>query len=156
MKVFKFGGASLKDSKGVKNVASIIASQPSNNLLVVVSAMGKTTDMMERVLSFASSKKNHISALDEVKKYHHEIIQGLFQDPSPVIQEVDGHFNEIEQELRSSAVFDQVYDQVVSKGELVSSIILHHYLASKDISSFWHDSRASICTDNNFREGRVN
>ena len=70
MKVFKFGGASLKDSTGVKNVASIIASEPSNNLLVVVSAMGKTTDMLERVLTVASSKQDYRAALGDLKKYH--------------------------------------------------------------------------------------
>ncbi len=80
MKVFKFGGASLRDSKGVKNVASIIASEASKNLLVVVSAMGKTTDMLERILSLASSKQDYRVALDELKKYHHEIAEGLFQD----------------------------------------------------------------------------
>ena len=155
MNVFKFGGASLKDSKGVKNVASIIASQASKNLLVVVSAMGKTTDMLERVLTLASSKKDYRFAFEALKKYHYEIIGDLFQNPSSVINEVDVHFNEIDKEVRSTAAFDQTYDQVVSKGELVSSIILHHYLVSKDILSVWHDSRNSVCTDDNFREGRV-
>src|SRR5688572_2734612 len=113
MKVFKFGGASLKDSNGVKNVASIIASQPSNNLLIIVSAMGKTTDMLERVLTLASLKQNHRFALDQLKKYHHDIIDGLFEDRISVTKEIDSHFDEIEKELRSSTAFDQVYDQVV-------------------------------------------
>ena len=155
MKVFKFGGASLKDSTGVKNVASIIASEASNNLLVVVSAMGKTTDMLERVLTVASSKQDYRAALGDLKKYHSEIIEGLFPDPSPVISEVETHFADIEKQLGSSAGFDQVYDQVVCKGELVSSVIVHHYLLSKNIASIWHDSRTSVNTDNNFREGRV-
>jgi aspartate kinase len=76
MKVFKFGGASLRDAKGVKNVASIIAAEASKNLLVVVSAMGKTTDMLERILSLAASKQDYRDALDDLKKYHHEIIEG--------------------------------------------------------------------------------
>ena len=105
MKVFKFGGASLRDAKGVKNVASIIASEASKNLLVVVSAMGKTTDMLERVLSLASSKQDYRVALDDLKKYHHEIIEGLFQDPSSVISEVDIHFDDIEKQLSTSAAF---------------------------------------------------
>ena len=155
MKVFKFGGASLRDAKGVNNVASIIAAEASKNLLVVVSAMGKTTDMLERILSLASSKQDYRVALDNLKKYHHEIIEGLFQDPSSVISEVDVHFNDIEKQLSVSAAFDQVYDQVVCKGELVSSIIVHHFLLWKNIASFWHDSRLSVNTDKNFREGRV-
>jgi aspartate kinase len=155
MKVFKFGGASLRDSTGVKNVGSIIASERPNNLLVVVSAMGKTTDMLERVLTVALSKRDYHAALSDLKKYHREIIEGLFPDPSSVISEVETHFADIEKQLSSSAGFDQVYDQVVCKGELVSSIIVHNYLLSKNIASIWHDSRTSVNTDNNFREGRV-
>ena len=155
MKVFKFGGASLKDAEGVRNVAAIIASQSSHDLLVVVSAMGKTTDMLERVLTFSSTGKSYLSAFNDLIKYHHTIIQGLFSDPVSVLREVDSCFGEIEKELESQAGFDEIYDQVVSKGELVSSIILHRFLVSKNISGLWHDSRTSICTDKNFREGRV-
>ena len=155
MKVFKFGGASLKNSQGVRNVAAIIASQSPRNLLVVVSAMGKTTDMLERILTLAHSGKEYFSAVEELKKYHEKIIGELFQDPTPVVQEVDRYFNDIDTHIGSSAEFDQIYDQIVSKGELVSSVILQHYLISTGIKSVWHDSRNSVCTDNNFREGRV-
>lgn len=154
MKVFKFGGASLKDPQGVKNVAEIIASEPPRNLLVVVSAMGKTTDMLERVVSSASSMNDFQAALNEVRKYHSQIIDVLSPD-SPVIDEVDMLFNEIENEVFSQRPADELYDQVVSKGELISSLILHRYLLSKNISNRWHDSRNSIHTDGNFREGRV-
>src|SRR5687767_4851505 len=155
MNVFKFGGASLKNAKGVKNVATIIAGQPSSNLLVVVSAMGKTTDMLERILAMANSRQPFGVALEELKNYHHETIDELFQKPLSVLREVDNHFAELEQELFSGMPPDQVYDQVVSKGELISSVIVHHYLLSKGIPSYWHDSRNSIYTDKNFREGRV-
>jgi aspartate kinase len=155
MNVFKFGGASLKNAKGVKNVISIIAKQPASNLLVVVSAMGKTTDMLERILALANSNRSYTSALEELKRYHHETIDELFQKPLSVLREVDNYFNELEQQLFSALPQDQVYDQVISKGELVSSVIVHHYLLSKGIESFWHDSRNSICTDRTFREGRV-
>lgn len=155
MKVFKFGGASLMDAAGVKNVAAIIASPPSHGLIVVVSAMGKTTDMLERVLTLSSSGKSYLAAFNDLIKYHHTIIQGLFSEPVSVAKEIDLCFGEIEKELGSKASFDEIYDQVVSKGELVSSIILHRFLVSKNISSLWHDSRTSICTDKNFREGRV-
>jgi aspartate kinase len=155
MKVFKFGGSSLKDSNGVKNVASIIAAQPSGKLLVVVSAMGKTTDKLERVLTQALSKQDYHEALGELKEYHHGIIDDLFQKPILVLREVDGYFNGLEKELLSTQSFDKIYDQVVSKGELISSVILHHYLRSKNIASHWHDSRNSICTDNSYREGKV-
>jgi aspartate kinase len=155
MKVFKFGGASLKDAKGVKNVASIIASQARHDLLVVVSAMGKTTDMLERILAAAAAGQDYRVALEELKTYHHDIIDDLFQKPISVLREVDLHFADLESELFANASFDQVYDQVVSKGELVSSVIVHHYLLSKNVPSSWYDSRNGICTDKNFREGRV-
>jgi aspartate kinase len=155
MKVFKFGGASLRDSKGVKNVGSIISSQPSGKLLVVVSAMGKTTDMLERILTLASSKKDYRGALNDLKKYHYQIIDELFIRPSTVYDAVNIHFSQLEKEFQLNTPYDQVYDQVVCKGELISSVILHHYLLTQNIPSYWHDSRNSICTDNNFREGRV-
>ena len=135
MKVFKFGGASLKNSQGVRNVAAIIASQSPRNLLVVVSAMGKTTDMLERILTLAHSGKEYFSAVEELKKYHEKIIGELFQDPTAVVQEVDRYFNDIDTHIGSSAEFDQIYDQIVSKGELVSSVILQHYLISTGIKS---------------------
>jgi aspartate kinase len=155
MKVFKFGGASLKDARGVENVASIILSQPPNNLLVVVSAMGKTTNALERILNLGVSKQDYTPALNELKKYHYTIIDGLFQNSSSVRMEVDAFFSELETELTKPHAFDQIYDQVVCKGELISSVILHRYLLSKNVLSHWHDSRDSICTDKNFREGKV-
>lgn len=155
MNVYKFGGASLKDAKGVRNVASIIQMHRGHELLVVVSAMGKTTDMFEGVLKLGTSRQNYKPSLDQLKKYHYEIVDGLFDDPAIVRNAIDHHFNDLENDLYKQYPFDQVYDQVVSKGELISSIIVHHYLVSKNISSHWHDSRNSICTDRNFREGKV-
>jgi aspartate kinase len=154
-RVFKFGGASLKDSNGVKNVAKIIASQPAKNLLVVVSAMGKSTNMLEHIIRLFNSNKDYNVGINELKSYHHGIVAGLFDDPVPVNGEIDVHFNDMEKHLQSGRPFDEIYDQVVSKGELISSVIVHRYLLSEKIASHWHDSRESICTDNNFREGRV-
>jgi aspartate kinase len=155
MKVFKFGGASLKDSDGVKNVASIIVAQLPHPVLVVVSAMGKTTDMLERTLTLAASKKNYQDALTELKKYHYKTLDALFPESAVVRDEVEVHFDTLEKDLSTEAPFDQRYDQVVSKGELISSLILYHYLLQSNSACHWHDARTSICTDNNFREGRV-
>jgi aspartate kinase len=155
MNVFKFGGASLKNAKGVENVASIILSQPAENLLVVVSAMGKTTDMLERILFLSQSKQEFSQTLHQLKKYHHEIIESLFPDPGQVTGEVDEIFAAIENEVRIQADPDQVYDQVVSQGELISSVILYHYIRSKHTSVEWLDARSCIHTDKTFREGKV-
>ncbi len=155
MKVFKFGGASLKSPEGIRNVASIIQSNSNHNLLVVVSAMGKTTDMLENLVSMAKMKKSFNAALTLLKNYHEEIIINLFTDPSFVQTEMEHIFTELEQELNLDADFDQVYDQVVSKGELISSLILQHYLLSQNTTSYLLDARNCIRTDSCFREGKV-
>jgi aspartate kinase len=155
MKVFKFGGTSLKNARGVQNVASIILSQAGHSLLVVVSAMGKTTDLLERILTLSGLKQEFRQTLNQLKNYHHEIIEILFPNPSVVLSEVEKIFAVLETELISQADPDQVYDQVVSLGEVLSSTIVHHYLISMKASSVWIDARTCICTDKSFREGKV-
>lgn len=155
MKVFKFGGASVKTAGAIQNVASIIHSQPPLELLVVVSAMGKTTDFLERILHLSQTGQAFDQTLTSLKKYHQEVIEALFHDPAEVQKAVDEQFAELEAELRVQADQDQVYDQVVCKGELISSIILYHYLISKGIPGEWIDARNFIRTNNNFREGKV-
>src|SRR5688572_14334642 len=119
MKVFKFGGASLKDAQGIKNVVSIINSHSSDKLLVVVSAMGKTTNMLERILTLSGTEQDYRFAVAELKKYHHDTIDTLFQKPILVLREVDTHFKDLERELLTQPLSDRTYDQVVSKGELI-------------------------------------
>jgi aspartate kinase len=155
MKVFKFGGASLKTAAGIRNVAAIIQSQASNNLLVIVSAMGKTTDLLERVMNLSTSQKEFEQTLSSLRNYHYETIDQLFEDKGAVRKEVDAVFSELEFQLDKKEDFDQVYDQVVSLGEVLSSIIVHHFLLSQKASSYWIDARTFIRTDNTFREGRV-
>ncbi len=155
MKVFKFGGASLKNASAIQNVASIIRSQPPQNLLVVVSAMGKTTDMLERILVLSRSTQTFGQTLNSIKKYHHEIIETLFHDPTDVMEAVDRYFTAMDSDLNNHGDPDQIYDQVVSLGELISSTILHYYLLEKKVPSEWIDARMFIRTDKSFREGKV-
>jgi len=155
MKVFKFGGASLKSAEGIRNVTSIIQSNATNNLLVVVSAIGKTTDILEKLVELAQSKRNYNTELNTLKKYHTEILDQLFTPSAPVYSEMENIFTELEQELNLDADYDQVYDQVVSKGELISSLIVHHYLLSQKATSYLLDARTCIHTDSSFREGKV-
>jgi aspartate kinase len=156
MKVFKFGGASLKDAAGIKNVASIIKSFSEKDLLVVVSAMGKTTNALEKIVDLSRAGLNFNLEFNLLKKYHHEIMLDLFPDKHPCFNDAATLFNDLERELEKKNSADQVYDQVVSKGEILSSIIVNHYLKLVHINSTWLDARAFICTDKNFREGRVN
>jgi len=155
MKVFKFGGASLKNAQGIRNVGSIVQSQHSQNLLVVVSAIGKTTDMLERVLTLSATGEEFGQTLTSLKKYHYEIIDTLFEDPSMVTADIDKIFENLQHQLTKKSEADQVYDQVVSLGEVISSVIVHHYLISKKVSSHWIDARNYIQTDKTFREGKV-
>lgn len=155
MKVFKFGGASLKSAEGIKNVASIIQSNALNNLLVVVSAIGKTTDILEKLVELAQAKKNYRTELNLLKTNHKEIADKLFPQSSSVYPDMENIFIELEQELNLDADYDQVYDQVVSKGELISSLIVHHYLLSQNANSYLLDARTCIHTNSSFREGKV-
>jgi len=155
MKVFKFGGASLKTATGIQNVSSIIQSQKGNKLLVIVSAMGKTTDMLERVVNLSVSGQEFEHTLSSLKNYHYDVIEELFTDGNSVVKEIDTVFSNLEEQLKEVADFDQVYDQVVSLGEVLSSVIVHHYLLSRKVKSHWIDARNFIQTDSTFREGKV-
>ncbi|HEY5916669.1 MAG TPA: aspartate kinase [Chryseolinea sp.] len=155
MKVFKFGGASLKTADGIRNVASIIQSEQANNLLVIVSAMGKTTDLLERVMNLSTSNKEFEQTLSSLKNYHYEVIGQLFADGKAVTKEINAIFSDLENQLAKEEDFDQVYDQVVSLGEVLSSVIVHHFLLSQNVHSYWIDARTFIQTDSTFREGKV-
>ena len=159
MQVFKFGGASVKDAEGVKNLVKIVQNYPKNNLLIVVSAMGKTTNKLEELTS-AYIKRDEVMHLlfDEVKAFHFEIITELFKDQTnPIYDDVANTFVEIEWLLEEEASDspDYLYDQIVSIGELVSTKIVAAYLNLVGIFSIWTDARNYIQTDNNYRNANV-
>jgi len=156
MKVFKFGGASLKDAPGVKNVASIIQSYFPERLIVVVSAMGKTTNALEKILDLACHGKKHHAELNALLLYHDTIMRSLFHADHAAFGDVKNIFNELEKELDFEGAYDRVYDQVISKGELISSVIVDHFLRQSKVESTWLDARNYISTDRTFREGKVN
>lgn len=154
MKVFKFGGASLKSAAGIRNVGKIVQSS-TKPLLIVVSAMGKTTDMLERIQQAYVQQTNYKSFLEESRQYHYTIIDDLFDAPAIVKEKVNAVFANLERDLGIQGSFDMVYDQIVSKGELMSSIIVHEYLSSLNLPCVWLDARTCISTDNTWREGKV-
>jgi len=159
MQVYKFGGASIKNTEGIKNVTQIIQAYGAKNLLVVVSAMGKTTDKLQE-LAFAHINGNEQThqILDEIKDFHFDILQRLFTDTkNPVYNEVANTFVEIEWLLEEEAedAPDYLYDQIVSIGELVSSKIIAAYLNQQGTFAIWQDARNYIQTDNNYREANV-
>ncbi len=158
MKVCKFGGASVKDAEGVKNVSLVLETQGFENCLLVVSAMGKTTNALEKVVQNYFDKNDYQSEIEKVKQNHLEISNGLFQENHPVFAEISLFFDDIESFLRrnKSPNYNFVYDQVVSCGEMISSKILSEYLNDIQFKNTWLDARDYIKTDNYYREGNVN
>jgi len=158
MKVFKFGGASVKDVEGVKNICEVLKLFPNEQLIIVVSAMGKTTNALERLVNAFCNKTEDVnSILDGVRSYHDEIMNQLFVDQAnEIYKKVNNFFVEIdwllEEEPRS---YDFVYDQLVSFGELISSSIVSAYLNQESNTNNWVDIRDCFLTDNNYREGKI-
>lgn len=157
MKVFKFGGASVKDAEGVKNVASVLESQGFERCLLVVSAMGKTTNALEKVVEDYFKKADYQAEIAKVKQYHLEISNGLFDKNHQVFEDVSLFFDDIDAFLRRnrSPNYNFVYDQVVSSGELISSKILSEYLNLRNFTNTWLDARDYLKTDSTYREGTV-
>ncbi|MBK9047769.1 MAG: aspartate kinase [Bacteroidetes bacterium] len=159
MKVFKFGGASVKDAAAVRNMTAILKMFSAEELVVVISAMGKTTNALEKVTNaYFSDISEAPKNLDVVKKYHLELMEELFPDKShQVYNLVNNLFVEIEWVLEESPSrsYAFVYDQIVSAGELISTTIISNYLNASGVSNTWLDARDCIQTDNNYREGNV-
>ena len=159
MKVYKFGGASIKDYKSIKRLAKIIRNDNYHEIILIVSAMGKTTNSMEDlVLSYTKSFKNLKAKLELIKSFHTEIVKGLFQkNHQSVLKIVDLVFNEIDKFLRLNKENDYnfIYDQLVSYGEILSSIIIYEFLNSIGLKSKWVDARSCIITDEYYRDANV-
>jgi aspartate kinase len=159
VRVFKFGGFSVSSAVNIQNLVNIIKLNGAGRLLVVVSAMGKTTDALERLCTaYIEENGQAIQVLDQLKAYHHEIMDELFGDSNhPVYDEVANTFMEIEWMLEDEPHphYDFNYDQIVSIGELVSSKIISAYLTVCGHTNTWLDARSYIHTDNSYREGLI-
>jgi len=159
MKIFKFGGASTNDAECVKNVLSVINQTGEKNLVVVISAMGKTTNALEEVLKhYFSEDKELKNSLKTVYDFHHKILKDLFPSKShPVFTELDTIFDELISFLETNKSKNHafVYDQVVSYGEIISSTIVSVYFSENGIDNTWLDVRQCIKTDENYRDANV-
>ncbi|MDF0707794.1 MAG: aspartate kinase [Bacteroidota bacterium] len=159
MRVFKFGGASVKDADAVKNVVNVLQQVGYNDTLVVISAMGKTTNAMEKVVESYFNDKDQLSAsIQEVVDYHNGILSDLFENPGhPVYEKVRTLFEEVKGFLawNKSPKYAFVYDQVVCYGELLSTTIVSAYLNQVGVSNTWLDVRTLIKTDNSYRDAQV-
>lgn len=155
MKVFKFGGASLKNAQAIQNMATIVKAYADAPLLVVVSAMGKTTNALESILTTFKKEGNHIVEIEALKNYHYQICDDLFTDTETFKKKLDLVFDELNENLQTPGEYDQVYDQVISLGEVLSSLIVAHFLVQEGLPCAWLDARKYIITDTTFREGKV-
>ena len=160
MQVFKFGGASVKDANGVKNMVSVLQKVGFKDTLIVVSAMGKTTNALEVVIkNYFENKKELQSSLQDVKKYHNEILLNLFENENhSAFKKVDVLFNEFNNLLNTnkSPDYNFVYDQTIGFGELISTTIISEYLNTIGIKNNWLDARNFIKTDSYYRRANIN
>ena len=160
MKVFKFGGASVKDADSVRNVASVLKKFSNQKIIVVFSAMGKTTNALEKLTdAFFFRQGNAKSILEEIKKYHFDIIKNLFSDSvHSVYKDIHEALLELERNTNRtlSHSYNQEYDQIVSIGEILSTKIVSAYLNESGVKNNWMDVRDVIKTDKTYREGKVN
>ena len=160
MKVFKFGGASVRDTSGVKNLVSVLKEVGFENTLVVVSAMGKTTNALEKIIdNYFNDSINHLDGLIELKQHHIEIAKNLFKNESSKFEEIIHKlFEELNGFLKSNKSLDYsfVYDQVVSIGEILSSKIVHAFMNFSGLGCHWIDSRECIKTDDYYRAANLN
>ncbi len=159
MKVFKFGGASVKDADGIKNVYEVLQKVGHEDVLLVISAMGKTTNALEVVIKDYVSKSAELqSSVQEVKKYHNQILMDLFEDEkNPVFAAVNAIFADLESFLKNnkSPNYNFVYDQIVSQGEIISTTIVSHYFNYRGLKNQWIDVREFIKTDTTYRDAIV-
>ena len=158
MKVFKYGGASVKDAEGVKNLAEILTKYKEDNPLVVISAMGKTTNALEDVArAFYLNQDDALEKLNYVKQFHDHILTELFDKRHSIYDAVSNLFLEIEWAIEDAPRpnYSYEYDQIVSVGELLSTTIVSAYLKEIGIDNDLLDARDVVKTDNNHQEARI-
>ena len=159
MRIFKFGGASVKDANGVRNLTKVLQQEGSENTLVVISAMGKMTNAFEEVIDAYFYKSDTLrTKLAQVENYHKDMMGDLFESDNEIHTQVDILFEELDWFLsrNTSQRYNYVYDQIICFGELLSTRIVSAYLETVQIENNWLDVRNYIKTDSNYRDAKVN
>lgn len=161
IKVFKFGGASVKNATAVLNIVNIIKNYDKNKLLVVVSAMGKTTNKLESLFTsfMQQNKADFLIKTDELKAFHMEIVEALFEGEylieikSTIHKEFENIHDFFNRNTKENINF--LYDQLIPFGEMLSTKIIHHCLFKSNVNSSWLDARNCIKTDNTYQNANV-
>jgi len=158
-RVFKFGGALMRDAAGIDGVAQLISKYTEDQLVVVVSAFGKTTNALEQLLAFhiEKNKKEEANSVKEIKNFHFELARKLFDKNKPaVLKQLEELFQLLEVELKREFIDKyEAYDRIVSYGELLSSQLINAYLIETKLRSHLVDARTIIHTDSNFTNAHV-
>ena len=157
MIVYKFGGASVTDANGIRNLEKIV-SEEKDNLVIVVSAFGKTTNALEKVLkAWMSEDGRYKEMLDDIYSYHLSVAEELFPSGNSAKSKIDISFAKLEEYLSTSkkAGYDFEYDQVVSCGEIWSTTIVAEFLKDKGLNAEWIDIRGNLITDDRFRDADI-
>jgi aspartate kinase len=159
MKVYKFGGASVKDAASVHNMAMMLSAHREGELMVVVSAMSKTTNRLEHLTNaWHQGNPEALKALfSEIKKFHFDLLEELIPGAGASFTALSDLFNGLSETINSRppALYDRAYERVVPYGELFSTVIIWHYLRTKKVEIDWLDARKLIITDDTWREGRI-
>jgi aspartate kinase len=156
MKVFKFGGASINSVERIQNVGNILQGYPGEPILIIISAMGKTTNALEKVVNafFAGNNEAALALFAEIKAAHSQLLETLVPGSTGPLTDF---FTETEWLLHDKPVrdYDYYYDQVVCCGELLSTFIVSHYFNSMGLVNKWLDVRDIVRTDDNFRDAGI-
>ncbi len=156
--VYKFGGASVKDAAALRNLHTILQSRLQTNKLIVVSAMGKTTNALEGVLAKKLEQADFSQDWKQIRDFHVGVCRELFPDAHPVVAKLEQLMDTAQPILEapiSKSNYDEVYDQLICYGELLSSLVVSEYLIFKGLPLSWQDARTVIHTDSDFRFAKI-
>ena len=158
-RVFKFGGASIKDASSITNVSKILKSYIEDDLVIVFSAIGKVTNMLEKIVdAYFYNEDDPFAILDDTKQFHLNIVDTLFNEKHSIHSDINNLFVEIEWVIEDKEVngdYSYIYDQIVSLGEFISTKILSTYLNECGLENNLIDARDLIRTDNTYRNAKV-
>ena len=149
MQVFKFGGASINSANAIRNMANIVRKHYGQPLVVVVSAMGKTTNLLERLVpSVFASEQERLTLLEQCRTYHTDIAAQLLPTGDATFQRLQQRIDELDQLTRQAPTsYNFDYDQIVAYGELISTSIIHEYLSKCEIPTRWLDARQYVIAE---------
>ncbi|WP_194776431.1 aspartate kinase [Pararhodonellum marinum] len=156
--VFKFGGASVKDADAIKNLSNIINKRLQNQMIIIISAIGKTTNALEEILNLKLQGLEYTTNMVALRQIHLDICGELFEKEAPVFAWIDNLFTQLSRQMEKNLAkenYDEFYDQVVGVGELLSTRIVQEYLCQQQLFCIWQDARELIRTNDDFRFAKV-